>query len=181
MLLVMTNIGTKCGRLKGSKCSDVVLCHPSEMLFYFMSVFLQVNSLNDDLNTPLHIACQHNIKPPIILKLVQVRSRPVFFWYNFWIEILNLGVKTFIWWSLLKRMWAFLFHAEYDHHYVCKQVSAAQTKIAVLRRIGVYTLHWWGLFRSVLVSVSICRVVTIVITQEEMLKEGAGGGTGRDG
>ena len=83
MLLVITNIGTKCGRLKGSKCSDVVLCHPSEMLFYFMSVFLQVNSLNDDLNTPLHIACQHNIKPPIILKLVQVRLRPVFFWYNF--------------------------------------------------------------------------------------------------
>ena len=39
MLLVITNIGTKCGRLKGSKCSDVVLCHPSEMLFYFICVF----------------------------------------------------------------------------------------------------------------------------------------------
>lgn len=38
----------------------------------FSLFFFQVNSKNNDSITPLHIACQHNIKTQIIFKLVQV-------------------------------------------------------------------------------------------------------------
>ena len=45
--------------------------------------------------------------------------------------------------------------------------------------VTVGLLPWRGLFRSVLVSVGVCREVTVVITQEETIKEGGGGGADR--
>ena len=45
--------------------------------------------------------------------------------------------------------------------------------------VTVGRLPWRGLFRSVLVSVSVCSVVTVAVTQEETIKEGGWGWRGQ--